>query len=47
MSLPVPTHYTAYRVLLVVVLLAALWGLGWWLAQPAVLNPLLAELGLV
>lgn len=46
MSLPTPPHYTAYRVLLVLVLVAVVIGIAWWLAQPNVLYRLLVDLGL-
>lgn len=47
MTVPSPPHYTAYRVLLVLVLVAVVGGVGWWLAQPNVLYGLLVDLGLL
>jgi hypothetical protein len=33
---PVPAHYLLFRIVLVLVLLAALAGAVWWIAQPQV-----------
>jgi len=41
----IPPHYLAFRIVLVVVLLAALAGAAWWVAQPDVLAEILTFLG--
>jgi hypothetical protein len=42
---PVPPHYTAFRLLLVLVLVTAVAALVWWLADPLVLAEVLDFLG--
>jgi hypothetical protein len=38
---PVPPHYRSFRIVLVLVLIAALAATAWWLAQPDVLGEIL------
>lgn len=45
MSIPVPPHYRAFRVLLVLVVLLALAGAAWAVVDPAVLGSVLRALG--
>ena len=40
-----PPHYLAFRLVLVLVLLGALAGAVWWIAQPQVLGKILGFLG--
>ena len=40
-----PPHYLSFRVVLVLVLMGALVGAVWWIAQPAVLSEILHFLG--
>jgi hypothetical protein len=42
---PVPPQYLSFRIALVVVLMGALAGAVWWVAQPAVLGEILRFLG--
>jgi hypothetical protein len=42
----VPPHYLSFRIVLVLVLVAALAGVAWWIAQPQVWSALLRFLGL-
>jgi hypothetical protein len=41
MRTPVPPHYLSFRIVLVLVLMGALAGAAWWIAQPAVLGEIL------
>jgi hypothetical protein len=41
MTSSVPPHYLAFRITLVVVLLAALAAVTWFVARPALLGPIL------
>ncbi|MGI9004309.1 MAG: hypothetical protein ACR2GH_22105 [Pseudonocardia sp.] len=45
MSTPIPPHYLGFRIVLVVVLLAALAGAAWWVVRPEVLAEILTFLG--
>lgn len=40
-----PPHYLSFRIVLVLVLMGALAGVAWWIAQPAVLGEILHFLG--
>ncbi len=40
-----PPHYLVFRIVLVLVLMAALAAAAWWIAQPAVLGKILGFLG--
>jgi hypothetical protein len=42
---PVPPHYLVFRLVLVLVLMAALADAVWWIMQPAVLSKILGFLG--
>jgi hypothetical protein len=41
----VPPHYLSFRIMLVLVLLAALASTAWWIAQPAMLDEIRHFLG--
>lgn len=41
MRAPVPPHYFSFRIVLVLVLLAALTSATWWIAQPGVVDEIL------
>lgn len=41
-----PPHYLSFRIVLVLVLVAALAGAAWWIAQPQVWSTLLRFLGM-
>ena len=41
MRTPVPPHYLSFRIVLILVLMGALAGAAWWIAQPAVLSEIL------
>ncbi len=38
MSAPLPPHYRSFRIVLVMVLVGALAGAAWWIAQPGVVE---------
>ena len=40
-SAPLPPHYRSFRIVLALILIAALAGVAWWIAQPGVLTGLL------
>ncbi|HEX8932987.1 MAG TPA: hypothetical protein VF788_02070 [Pseudonocardiaceae bacterium] len=41
MSAPLPPHYRSFRIVLVIVLVGALTGAVWWIAQPGVVDEIL------
>ncbi len=45
MRTPVPPHYLSFRIVLVLVLVGALAGAVWWIAQPEVLGEIRRFLG--
>ena len=45
MRIPVPPHYQSFRIVLVLVLMGALAGAVWWIAQPESLGEILRFLG--
>lgn len=45
MSAPLPPHYRSFRIVLVLVLVAALAGGAWWIAQPGMLDEIFRFLG--
>ncbi|MGH3696357.1 MAG: hypothetical protein ACRDRX_20585 [Pseudonocardiaceae bacterium] len=45
MSAPLPPHYRSFRIVLVLVLVVALAGVAWWIAQPGMLDGIFRFLG--